>query len=255
MWQFWKSQSANLNDSKTQKKLILLTGSVGRIGRYLRKELEEDYQFRCVDRKLSLSTKNFRSFDIMNFKALLKEMQGVDAVIHLAINSSVDQPWRDTYTTGIGGTYNVFEAARQAGVKKIIYASTNHVSGWRDVLKESNITTEQPVRPDSLYAVGKCFGENLGKYFCDRYGMSIICLRIGWFEYEQKISSATADLLKMWCSPRDLLQMVRRSLEAENLGFQIFYAVSDNTTRVHDISNAQQILKYKPQDNSQNFLN
>ena len=150
MWQFWKSQSANLNDSKTQKKLILLTGSVGRIGRYLRKELEEDYQFRCVDRKLSLSTKNFRSFDIMNFKALLKEMQGVDAVIHLAINSSVDQPWRDTYTTGIGGTYNVFEAARQAGVKKIIYASTNHVSGWRDVLKESNIIGQPHTFPNNL---------------------------------------------------------------------------------------------------------
>lgn len=140
MWQFWKSQSANLTDSKTQK-LILLTGSVGRIGRYLRKELEDDYQFRCVDRKSSLSTKNFRSFDIMNFKALRKEMQDVDAVIHLAANASVNQPWRDTYIAGIGGTYNVFEAARQTGVKKIIYASTNHVSGWRDIEQESNITT------------------------------------------------------------------------------------------------------------------
>lgn len=254
MWQFWKSQSANLTDSKTQK-LILLTGSVGRIGRYLRKELEDDYQFRCVDRKSSLSTKNFRSFDIMNFKALRKEMQDVDAVIHLAANASVNQPWRDTYIAGIGGTYNVFEAARQTGVKKIIYASTNHVSGWRDIEQESNITTEQPVRPDSLYAVGKCFGENLGQYFCDRYGMSIVCLRIGWFADEQKISAANPDLLRMWCSPRDLLQMVTRSLEEENLGFQIFYAVSNNTTRIHDISNAREVLKYEPQDDSQNFLN
>ncbi len=150
--------------------------------------------------------------------------------------------------------YRTFEAARQVGVKKIIYASTNHVSGWREVLKEPQITPEQLVRPDSLYAVGKVFGEALGQFFVDRYDMSIICLRIGCFQTEPKPYNLNEHLLAAWCSPKDLAQLVRRSLDHDNLEFQIFYAISDNTRRYWDISNAQTLLGYNPQDNSENLL-
>ena len=238
----------------TTKKLILLTGAAGNIGTSLQHELDNDYEFRCIDRRNVLQSKDFRRVDITNFKAVLKVMGGVDAVIHLAANPEINQPWEDVYTSGIGGTRNIFEAARQAGVKKIIYASTNYVSGWREVEQESHITPEMPVRPNSLYAVGKAFGEALGQYFSDRYGMSVICLRIGWFKTEPKVYAPNDRILSNWCSPRDLAQIVRRSLEHENLGFQIFYAISGNTRRYWDISNAQKLLGYEPEDDAENLL-
>ncbi|MEA5550658.1 NAD(P)-dependent oxidoreductase [Anabaena cylindrica UHCC 0172] len=239
----------------TTKKLILLTGAAGNIGTSLRHELDGDYELRCIDRRHIHQAKDFRRLDITNFKAILKVMAGVDAVIHLAANPQINQSWKDVYTSGINGTYNIFEAARQLGVKKIIYASTCHVSGCREVEQESHIIPEQLVRPDSLYAVGKAFGEALGKYFSDRYGMTVICLRIGWFTTEPKLFVTNDRILSNWCSPRDLAQIVRRSIEHDNLGFQIFYAVSGNTRRYWDISNAQKLLGYEPQDNAENLLN
>lgn len=148
---------------------------------------------------------------------------------------------------GIAGTYNVFEAARRVGIKQLIYASSNHVSGWREVIGESDITPEMVVRPDSLYGVGKAFGEALAQFFVDQYGMSIICLRIGSFlPYPNSDRS-----LKTWCSPRDLAQLVQKSLDHQDLGFQIFYGVSNNTNRIWNIDNARQLIDYQPQDNAE----
>ena len=237
-----------------KQRVVLLTGASGEIGVSLRSQLSGDYHFRCLDFRRIPDAKDVRRVDIQNFKGLLKAMRGVDAVIHLAANPSVDQPWEDVYKSGIGGTYNVFEAARQAGVKQIIYASTNHVSGWREIMHEPEISPEQLVRPDSLYAVGKVFGESLGQFFCDRYEMSVICLRIGWFKTVPKLYVPDDPLLSTWCSPRDLAQLVKRSLDHDNLGFQIFYAISGNTRRYWDISNAEKILGYAPQDNAENLL-
>lgn len=235
-------------------KTVLLTGAAGAIGVSLRQHLHELYHLRCFDRVRVTDALDVRVADVNNFRAVQQAMRGVDAVIHLASNPSVDQAWNDVYTTGIQGTYHVFEAARQAGIKQIIYASSNHVSGWREIQRESHITPEQLVRPDSLYAVGKVFGEVLGQFFADQYDMSIICLRIGSFKSEPKLYQPNDRILATWCSPRDLAQLVRRSLEQENLGFQIFYAISGNTRRYWDISNAQTLLGYQPEDDAENLL-
>ncbi|AFZ15634.1 NAD-dependent epimerase/dehydratase (plasmid) [Crinalium epipsammum PCC 9333] len=236
------------------QKIVLLTGAAGEIGTSLRQHLGDNYHFRCFDRVRVRDAKDAQVADVTNFKAVLKAMRGVDAVIHLAANPNVEQSWQDVYSSGIGGTYNVFEAARQAGVKQIIYASTNHVSGWREVQQEPQIKPEQPVRPDSLYAVGKAFGEALGQFFVDRYDLSVVCLRIGAFKTDPKLYQPNDRLLATWCSARDLAQLVKRSLEHENLGFQIFYAISGNTRRYWDISNAQALLGYEPQDNAEDLL-
>lgn len=242
-------QPRNLSSSQ---KTILLTGAAGRIGTSLRQHLGEYYHLRCLDRSRVKNASDVRVTDIRNFKAVLRAMQDVDAVIHLAGNPNYKQSWNEVYTHGIEGTYNVFEAARQAGVKQIIYASTSLVSSWR-VKHEPHITPEQSVRPDSLYAVGKAFGEVLGQYFVDQYGMTVICLRIGAFHTNPVIYSSDDRNLAIWCSPRDLAQLVQQSLDHPDLGFQIFYGVSNNTRRFWDISSAQTLLGYTPQDNAEDL--
>lgn len=226
---------------------VLITGAAGQIGRSLRELLAGCYQFRCLDLKPISGADDVIIADITDFEAVSQAMDGVDGVIHLASNPDVQQPWEDVYRGGIAGTYNVFEAARRVGIKQLIYASSNHVSGWREVMGESHITPEMVVRPDSLYGVGKAFGEALAQFFVDQYGMSIICLRIGSFlPYPNSDRS-----LKTWCSPRDLAQLVQKSLDHQDLGFQIFYGVSNNTNRIWNIDNARQLIDYQPQDNAE----
>ncbi|MEB3883258.1 NAD(P)-dependent oxidoreductase [Lyngbya sp. CCY1209] len=226
---------------------VLVTGAAGRIGRSLRQILARHYHFRCLDLKPISEVEDAIAADVTDFDAVFRAMAGVDAVIHLAGNPDPKQPWEDVYGSSIAGTYTVFEAARRAGVGKIIYASSNHVSGWREVAGEERITPEMPVRPDSLYGVGKVFGEALGRFYADKYGMSVICLRIGSF-LDRPEGKRT---LKTWCSPRDLAQLVQKCLDRDRLGFQIFYGVSDNPGRIWAIENARTSVDYRPRDNAE----
>jgi uronate dehydrogenase len=245
----------------SKKKIVLLTGAAGTIGTSLRKYLGDQYHFRCLDIKAVSESYDVRIVDITNFKSVLKAMRSVDAVIHLAANPDPRQSWQDVYASGINGTYNVFEAARQAGVKKIIYASSGHVLGEKELKEENYVTQEgcvspeMPINPTSLYGVGKACGEALARFFAAEYDMQIICLRIGWFrESLMPEASNRSQLLKAWCSPRDLAQLIQLSLEKTGLGFQIFYAISGNSRRIWDISSAQSLLGYEPQDNAENHL-
>jgi uronate dehydrogenase len=241
------------NKMSPNSRKILMTGAAGQIGCSLRQHLAPQYHFRCLDQQPIPDAEDLVTADILDFQAVLAATKGVEAVIHLAANPSPEQPWQDVYTSGIAGTYNVFEAARKAGVQKIIYASTNHViADWEGQKKQ--ISPEMPIRPDSLYGVGKAFGEALGCFYADEYNLSIICLRIGSFKAEPQFSSVNERSAKIWCSPRDLAQLVSKCLEQDHLGFQIFHAVSNNQEGYLDFSNAQRLVGYQPQDDSRYHL-
>lgn len=232
---------------------ILMTGAAGRIGCSLRQHLAHLYDFRCLDKQPISDSEEQVTADILDFPAVLTAMAGVAAVIHLAANPRPQQPWSDVYTSGIAGTYNVFEAARQAGVQKIIYASTNHViAGWEG--QKQQISPELPVRPDSLYGVGKALGEALGRFYADQHHLSVICLRIGSFQVKPQFQSVHQRSARIWCSPRDLAQLVSKCLVTEDLGFQIFHAVSKNQQGYLDFSNARKQVGYYPQDDSCHHL-
>jgi NAD+ dependent glucose-6-phosphate dehydrogenase len=147
----------------------------------------------------------------------------MDAVVHLAGEPSTRADWETVKTHNIEGTYNVMEAARQAGVKKVVFASTNHVMGMYDRDRQWPIYAQQPIRPDSLYGVSKAFGEALGRHYYDQFGLSVICLRIVW-----------------------------RAIKSD-VGFGIFYAISGNGGRHWDITETMEKLGYRPQDDAEEY--
>jgi nucleoside-diphosphate-sugar epimerase len=235
-----------------RKKRVLITGAAGRIGSSLAQQLKDRYDLRLQYRRTipeQRPTEDYVVADIKNYDAIAAALEGIDAVVHLAADPSTSASWESVRDDNIAGTYNVFEAARQQGVPKIIFGSTNHVMGMYDRDQQWPVYADQPVRPDSLYGVSKVFGEALGRHYSDQYGLSVICLRIGWFlpEPHNEISHW------MWLSPRDAAQLTWRAVESD-LTFGIFYAISANSARHWDITDTMEKLGYRPEDDAQRFL-
>lgn len=236
-------------------KRVLLTGAAGTIGTALRNRLAVQVDFRCLDVQPVEDAVDFVQTDILDFPTLLQAMDGIDSVIHLAGHPGFDQPWETVYRDGIGATYNVFEAARQAGVPQVIYASSTAVLGWREMELGQKVSPEMPVHPINLYGIGKAAGEMLARYYCETYSLSITCLRTGSF-YEQPkyIVDPQASALKAWISPDDFAQLITRILNHPPDGFKVYYAVSNNTQRHWPIKNAVKDLNYTPTRNAEDFI-
>ncbi len=234
------------------KKRVLITGAAGRIGGMVAHLLEGQYNLRLHDVRPipeTLPAQDTVIADIADYDAIAPALEGMDAVIHLAADPDTKASWESVRDRNIIGTYNVFEAARRAGVRKIVFASTNHVMGMYDRDQQWPVYAPQPVRPDSLYGVSKAFGETLGRYYCDQYGLSVICLRIGWLLPEPHDAIARW----MWLSPRDGAQAMWRAIESE-LPFGIFYAISQNGGRHWDITETMEKLGYRPEDDAEQWL-
>jgi nucleoside-diphosphate-sugar epimerase len=233
---------------------IVITGPGGRVGPHLCPLLREKYALRLVDQKpLPLTGDDeFIQADIRDTEKMVAACQGAKALIHLAAIPDEDDFRTKLLPVNIDGVYSVFEAAREAGVPRGIFTSTAQT-----VLhygKGNWVTPEMPPRPWTIYACTKVFGEALARYYVDHHGMSIICIRLAWFQdYDSELLHSPDALLTEWCSPRDFAQLLTRSIESE-LRFGIFFGVSNNTGRYWDISNAQELLGYEPQDNASEFV-
>ncbi len=236
----------------SEQKLVLITGASGRVGSFLRPALRPSYRLRLHQHRRRISSiaagEEAVTADIQDLDAVMRLVQDVDAVVHLAGEAGARADWAAVRGPNIDGTYNVFEAARRAGVGRVIFASTNHVMGMYDRDHAWPIRPEQPVRPDGYYGVSKALGEALARLYADAFGMSMICLRIGWVLERPHGEQG----LRMWLSPRDLGQLVRCSLEA-SVRFGLYYGVSNNRRAKWDISNAGRELGYHPEDDSELF--
>ncbi len=233
------------------KRRVLITGAAGRIGSSLAEQLRDRYDLRLHYHRTVPENPPVRDHivaDISKYEEIAPGMEGIDAVVHLAADPSTRASWDDVHDRNIVGTYNVFEAARGAGVRKIVFASTNHVMGMYDRDRQWPIYSHQPARPDSLYGVSKAFGETLGRYYHDQHGLAIICLRIGWFLPEPKDDISRF----MWLSPRDCAQVTWRAIESD-LGYGVFYAISANGGRHWDITDTIEKLGYRPEDDAERF--
>lgn len=227
---------------------ILVTGAAGMIGRSIVPLLREHFALRLLDvrRVRPHGDDEVVRKDIRDSRGLLKACTGVSAVVHLAAIPGDDDFRTRLLPINIGGTQQVFEAARQAGVRKVVLASSGQtVLGYGPAVW---VTPDMPARPINTYAATKVFGEGLARYYADAHGMSMICLRIGWFHgYDGR--ARRPDLLRRWCSPRDLTQLIVKSIRSD-VPFAVFFAVSNNPGRHWDISNAQEVVGYEPRDSA-----
>jgi uronate dehydrogenase len=176
---------------------------------------------------------------------MLRVTREVDAIVHLG-GHSAEGPWDDILRANIVGCYNVFEAARKNGVKRILFATSNHALGF--YRRDQRIDHRVYPRPDSRYGLSKVFGEQLGSLYSDRYGMEFFCMRIG------NVNPAPVDKrrLSLWLSPRDLGQLVKIGIEHPDIRFEIVYGVSRNQRSWYDNSNAER-LGYRPKDDSEAY--
>jgi len=229
-------------------KTLLITGAAGDVGSHLRRELAGKYDLRLSDIKpikALAAGETSAPGDIAKMSDMLRVTKGVDAIVHLG-GFSVDGAWVIILRANIVGCYNLFEAACRNGVKRVLFASSNHATGFYK--REQKIDHRVLPKPDSRYGVSKAFGEQLGSLYADKYGMEVFCMRIG------NVTVAPPDKRRLsnWISPRDFARLVSVGIENPNIGFEIVYGVSDNKRSWYDNSNAHR-LGYQPQDDAERY--
>ena len=228
---------------------VLLTGAAGGVGTRLRALLKDVYELRLSDivkPKDLGKDETFVSADLADMAAVDKIVKGVDGIIHLG-GVSIEKPWEMIHPANIIGCYNLFEAARRAKVKRVVFASSNHAVGF--YRRRRRIGTDAPVRPDSRYGVSKAFGEALGAFYADKYGLRVLCIRIG------NVADKPADLRRMsiWIRPDDLVQLIRIGLEHPEVRYEIVFGASDNARGWWDNAAAFR-LGYNPQGRAEDHL-
>jgi len=248
---------------------VLVTGASGLIGGLVIRDLSERYEFSGLSRR-PVSGIPHTQADITDIEALRRASQGMDMVLHLAAETQDYDDWDRVMDITIGGTLAMFRAAQEAGVKRVVFMSTGStMCGYEfyegspyaalaankyDSLPDGAkmLTHLDPPRPDSFYGVGKLFGENTGRLFSDRYGMSVICIRLG-----AVLPSDRPEMVRHfpgYLAQADAVQMVDKCLSApESIRFDIFDAISDNSRRWRDTNHAKEVLGWKPVGSSDNF--
>jgi uronate dehydrogenase len=228
---------------------LLLTGAAGGLGRELRPRLRRRCTLLRVSDVAAMEPAGEReevvAAPLEDRAAVDALLAGIDAVVHLG-GISTEQPFDAVLQANIVGVYNLYEAARRNGVKRIVFASSNHVTGF--YRQDEVIDATMPVRPDGYYGLSKAFGENLARFYFDRYGIESVCLRIGSSFPEPK----DRRMLSTWLSYDDLERLVLACLTTPVVGHSIVYGMSDNKATWWDNTPARH-LGFKPQDSSEPF--
>ncbi|HEX8341080.1 MAG TPA: NAD(P)-dependent oxidoreductase [Tepidisphaeraceae bacterium] len=238
-----------------KKRRVLVTGASGNIGRYFALHNKDRYELRLLAHGSTQEDPELAACgeivdgDITDLDAIKKLCAGIDTIVHMAGNPSALSTWAELLQPNVIGVYNTFVAAKAAGCKRVIFASSIHaVSGYP---ADVQVKPGDPVNPGDMYGVTKCFGEALARYMAEQEGLSSICLRIGAFQpMESAVAEQGVKMLDAWVSQRDLNQLIQRCVDVENLQFAIFNGLSDNRFKRLDITNARELLGYSPVDDT-----
>ena len=237
---------------------LLITGINGLIGTILRNAFQDTHAVYGIDLEGEFSDRVL-PVDISDYQQItraLEQCSSLDAIIHLAGNPKVDASWESVLAANIIGTRNIFEAAREYRVPRVVYASSNHVTGAYHGFEPNlykytqpgppMISPGDPIRPDSDYGLSKAFGEAVARYYFDRWSIHAICLRIGAVLKNDDPTTESQNR-RIWLSHRDLVQLVEKSLTSD-ITFGIYYGISNNKDAFWDISNARADLGFEPVD-------
>ncbi|MEU0183644.1 NAD(P)-dependent oxidoreductase [Streptomyces sp. NPDC006207] len=229
---------------------VLLTGAAGGLGTLMRELLPAyGYRLRLLDVRPVEGAPDAITADLADLAALREAVRGVDAIIHLA-GISLEAPFEKILRANIEGTYHLYEAAREEGVPRIVFASSNHAVGFtpRPVGDDPLIPVDTPRRPDTFYGLSKCFGEDLAQLYWDLHGLETVSIRIGSCFREP----TSVRMLSVWMSPEDGARLLHAALTAEGVGHTVVHGSSANTRLWWDLSSAR-ALGYEPQDDSEPF--
>jgi nucleoside-diphosphate-sugar epimerase len=251
------------------KPKVLVTGASGLIGQLVITRLGDRYEFSGLSRR-PLEGIPYTQASITDADAVRAACVGMDMVLHLAAETQDYDDWDKVVATTMGGTLNVFRAAQEAGVKRVVFASAgstmlgyqfdpastyaqladNKLQRMPDDARM--ILHTDPPRPADFYSVGKLFGEHTGRLFSDKYGMSVLVIRVGAVLPDDKPTIVRE--LPGYLSHRDLVDIIDKTLSAPmSLKYDIFHAVSNNARRWRDIDHSREVLGWEPHDSSDVF--
>jgi uronate dehydrogenase len=230
-------------------KRILFTGAAGNLGKRLRERLHEFADIVRLSDLTDIGALNpheeFMQCDLADREAVMRICEGVDAILHFG-GVSTEEEWAPIMQANIQGMVNLYEVVHKLGIRRVVFASTNHTMG---MYKSTDLVdASMPTRPDGYYGLSKVFGEQIARYYWDRFGIETVCIRIGycWPEatnYRQMVT---------WLSLDDLVQLLHRSLVTPRVGHTITFGISDNPGRWWDDRYAA-YLCYQPKDSSTQF--
>ncbi|MEU1629010.1 NAD(P)-dependent oxidoreductase [Streptomyces sp. NPDC020096] len=229
---------------------LLLTGAAGGLGSLMRGLLPDyGYELRLFDLLPIPGEPNAITADLADRDAVREAVRGVDAIVHLA-GISLEAPFEKILRANIEGVYNLYEAARAEGVRRLVFASSNHAVGFipRPVGDDPLIPVDIPHRPDTYYGLSKGFGEDLASLYWDKHGIETVSVRIGSCFPEP----TSVRMLSLWLSPADGARLFHAALTAENVGHTVVYGSSANTRLWWDLSSAR-ALGYEPRDDSEPY--
>src|SRR5690606_20521966 len=206
-------------------KRVLMTGAAGGIATMIRPLVAPIYPEIVLsdvkEPKELQPNETFVPAELADIASVERACEGIDGIIHLG-GYSVEGPWETILQSNIIGCYNLFEAARRKGVKRVVFASSNHAIGFYP--RVQRIGVDVVPRPDSRYGVSKIFGEGLGSLYADKHGMRVLSIRIG------NVGEKPLDKrrLSIWIKPSDLVQLIRIGLEHPDLRYEVMYGASNN---------------------------
>lgn len=230
-------------------KRLLITGAAGGLGTMMRRRLKGLAEILrlsdIADLGKAAPHEELVTCELSDLEAVKRLVDGCDGIVHFG-GISVEDAWDRILPANIVGTYNIYEAARLCGVGRVVFASSNHAIGFYK--RETRIDANDPLRPDSLYGVSKCFGEAVGRYYWDKYGIETAVVRIGSCFPEPKDHR----MLATWMSEDDMTALIQRVFDIPRLGYVTVFGVSDNEEQWWDNRYAG-FLGWRPRDSSEKF--
>lgn len=234
------------------KRKLLITGAAGTIGNVIYKGLQKDSRYDVIGADIEADDRQgIVQLDIVDEARLAELTQGVDTVLHFAWIKDNGDFLGKVLEGNVSGAYKLFEAAVQNGVRRMIFASSNHATGYYKVYEK--VEPDDPYRPDSFYGLSKCYIELLGRLYSDQGKISSINIRIGNFPGDDRPHSERAG--HIWISERDMLQLIVCCIEADDkLTYLNLYGTSANTDNYYNIDYLEELIGYKPLDDAAKLL-